>query len=183
MAASVWLTHRVLPLRADGHGRLMAGHLAHARRLWERLGTIQFGDRRVIPFMPGGPDSNLVLFVGHDASWPATIPALNEFNASLATVLEPTPPSGYPLVTRPTGTAFVSRTELSHDKFRFSSFAPMPAAHGVTLREDDYTAEDAPALTVLRLVCADLYAGAPGTDPDPVGTVAEHIRDALLGVG
>lgn len=181
-AASVWLTHRVLPLRADGHGRLMARHLSYARRVWEALGTIDDGDRRIVPFMPTGPDSNLVLFVGFDKNLPATIPALNEFNTTLAKVLAPEQPNGYPVVTPPQGSVFVSQTELGPDKYPFRSFGKVLADHGLHLPPEDYTADDAPELTMLRIVCADPYVGAPGSLPDPVATVVDEIREALLGV-
>lgn len=180
-AASLWLTHRVLPLRRDGHGRLMAGYLRQARRLWEKLGTIDFGNRKIIPFMPDGPDSNLVLFTGWEAQWAPTFSAVNTINTELLGVLQQ-PGGGWPSVRPPRGQAFLSQTKLGAAHFPFSSFAPVLAKHGLVLDQAEYESAGGPDLTVLRVVVADPYVGALGADADPVDGLVEAISDALMGV-
>lgn len=63
-AAAVWLSHRVLPLDASGHGRLVGATARGALALHERLAAADLAPFRVV-LLPE-PDLNIVCFaVGH----------------------------------------------------------------------------------------------------------------------
>lgn len=59
-AAAVWLSHRVLPLDAEGHGRLIDATARGALALHRRLALGDFGEFRVVT-LPD-PDLNIVCF-------------------------------------------------------------------------------------------------------------------------
>jgi len=77
-AASVWLSHRVIPLDARGYGTLIERTAAGARKLHHALRTAPAAPFRIIP-LPA-PDLNVVCFlVSHaDAADLPTVNALNE---------------------------------------------------------------------------------------------------------
>jgi glutamate/tyrosine decarboxylase-like PLP-dependent enzyme len=74
-AAGVWMSHQVLPLTAEGHGRLVTESAKGARVLHRRLAAGDWGAFRVLP-LPA-PDLNLVCFaVSHPS-----LTSLEEVNA------------------------------------------------------------------------------------------------------
>ncbi|MGE0639938.1 MAG: aspartate aminotransferase family protein [Thermoanaerobaculia bacterium] len=73
-AAAVWLSHRVLPLDAEGHGTLIGATARGALALHRRLATADFSPFRIV-LLPE-PDLNIVCFaVAHPAL--ATLEASN----------------------------------------------------------------------------------------------------------
>lgn len=63
-AAGVWLSHKVLPLDAEGHGRLVHATVKGARALHRRLASGEWDPFRVVT-LPGAdlqPDVNIVCF-------------------------------------------------------------------------------------------------------------------------
>lgn len=79
-AAGVWMSHRILPLDRDGHGRIIAQTVRSARSLHRRLLEVDWGALRPVP-LPA-PDLNLVCFgVAHPDT--PTLEALNAWVARL----------------------------------------------------------------------------------------------------
>lgn len=77
-AAAVWLSHRVLPLDATGHGRLIGATVRGAMALHRRLSEGDFGEFRVVTLPE--PDLNIVCFaVAHPGL--ATLEQANAFVA------------------------------------------------------------------------------------------------------
>lgn len=60
-AASVWLSHKVLPLDERGYGRLIEQTVVGARRLHRGLAAAEFGELRVV-LLPE-PDINIVCYL------------------------------------------------------------------------------------------------------------------------
>ncbi len=79
-AAGVWMSHQVLPLTSEGHGRLVGETARGARALHRRLVTGDWAPFRLLP-LPA-PDLNLVCFgLTHPS-----LPSLEAVNAFVARV-------------------------------------------------------------------------------------------------
>jgi glutamate/tyrosine decarboxylase-like PLP-dependent enzyme len=79
-AASVWLSHKVLPLDERGYGYLIERTAIGARKLRDALAAAELGDFRV-HVLPE-PDINIVCFVVRDPG-ARTLAELNAFNESI----------------------------------------------------------------------------------------------------
>jgi len=79
-AASVWLSHKVLPLDERGYGHLVERTVLGARRLHAALGSATLGEFRVV--MLPEPDINIVCWVMHHPRL-TTLAAVNALNEGI----------------------------------------------------------------------------------------------------
>jgi tyrosine decarboxylase len=85
--ASVWLSHRMIPLNRDGHGEIVRASLLAARELYERLIHWEHAARanhmeapfEFLPLTPEPPDTNVVCFLVKDRAG-RSLERLNQLN-------------------------------------------------------------------------------------------------------
>jgi len=148
-AASVWLSHKVLPLDAEGHGRLVMRTMRGALRLHAALGSADWGELHIVP-LPR-PDLNIVCFaVGHPEL--RTLEAVNEaaelvYRALSVNAGRPVRMLDYLL------TKTVLRSEEYGD-------AALPLVERLGFTADDY--RRAGGLAVLRCTMLDPFLAADG---------------------
>ncbi len=174
-AASVWLSHRVLPLDGDGHGRLIVATARGALALHERLSEGDFGEFRVVTLPE--PDLNIVCFGVAHRRFPS-LDAANEFIAGVHRRMSVVPGRS------PREVEFVvTRTVLRSSEY---GEAPLPLVELLGWRRDDYLR--AGGVAVLRCTVMDPFVGDPRGRTDYVeafaaelGRVFEETLDEIVG--
>lgn len=144
-AAGVWLSHRVLPLDAEGHGRLVHATVRGARALHRRLREGKWAPFRVVP-LPD-PDMNIVCFVALPPG-AATVAEANAFATGIYDAMS----AG---AARQGGRGpdyYVTKTVLRAGEYR-RSVEPMLATLGFAY--DDYLR--AGGLSVVRCTVMDPF--------------------------
>lgn len=162
-AASVWLSHKVLPLDAEGHGRLVTQTMRGALRLHAALGAADWGELCIVP-LPR-PDLNIVCFaVGHPAL--GTLERVNQaaelvYRALSVNAGRPVRMLDYLL------TKTVLRSEEYGD-------AALPLVERLGFTATDYRA--AGGLAVLRCTMLDPFLTAGGGRVDYVRGFLDAVR-------
>lgn len=171
-AAAVWLSHRVLPLDATGHGRLIGATVRGALALHRRLSEGDFGEFRVVTLPE--PDLNIVCFaVSHPRL--ATLEQANDFVARVYRRLSVAP--GRP----PHDLEFVlTRTVLRAAEY---GDAPLPLVELLGWSPEDY--RRAGGVAVLRSTVMNPFVADPRGRTDYVErfaeVLAERFREELDG--
>ena len=168
-ASAVWLSHKMIPLCQEGHGKLIRDSLLAARTFWHYLTeharwAEKLGDYLGMPesapkavFCPiNEPDTNVVCFVTFPAAkvdgvlrrTDTTLERLNALNQAVYSKLSLQQRPTYRGMTRAYSYSqpfFVSRTWISPDQYKCSSVANILHRFGLT--EEEY---DEQGLFVLR---------------------------------
>ena len=150
-AASVWLSHKVLPLDERGYGYLIERTAIGARRLRDALAAADLGDGCTVHVLPE-PDINIVCFVVRRPA-ARTLAELNRLNESIyrRMSLNPATPSPEYIITR---TRF--RTPM-YD----GAIAPILEGLGVAT-VDEWKAGGPEGLVVLRSTVMDPFLASTG---------------------
>lgn len=164
-AAAVWLSHRVVPLHAHGHGHLVQRTAAGARALHAALGDPE----ALAPFravrLPE-PDLNLVTWVmTHPAC--TTLAAINALNEGIYRRMSGA--AGEPEY-------WITRTRLKPPACR-GIVAPLLA----DLRLDDAVVDDPQGLVVLRSTIMDPFFVDGPPSPDHCGGLVRAVARAAAG--
>jgi glutamate/tyrosine decarboxylase-like PLP-dependent enzyme len=165
-AASVWLSHKVVPLDERGHGHLVERTVAGARRLYDALATSELGRYRVILLPP--PDLNIVCYlVMHDGL--KTLAEVNEFNEAIYRQLSPARPDRAPDL-------IITRTHLCTPMYD-GAVDPLLARLGCVSVEE-WRAAGPAGLVVLRSTVMDPFFVSPPPAPDHVTSYLQALREA-----
>jgi len=165
-AAAAWMSHRVVPLDADGHGRLVAESIRGARRLHRILDAQDWSPFRAV-VMPR-PDLNIVCVAfGHPG-----ITSLEANNAFMERVHNALSSSGG----KPARALdhVVSRTTLRAVEY---GDAALPHVRALGFSDQDY--HRAGGLTVLRCTVMNPMAWQPRGRVDVLSAFAQTLRTAL----
>jgi glutamate/tyrosine decarboxylase-like PLP-dependent enzyme len=165
-AASVWMSHKVMPLDARGYGRLIGETARGALILHRRLAAGDWGPFRLVP-LPS-PDLNLVCFaLGH-----ASLRSLEETNAFVGRVYGAM--SVNDAHSARSLDYFVTKTELRQPEYGESA---IPLVEALGFDRDDYLR--AGALAVIRCTVMDPFLARSGGRVDFVGGFATTLRRVL----
>ncbi len=162
-AASVWLSHKVLPLDCSGHGRLVAQTMHGALVLHAALAAEDWGDFQIVT-LPR-PDLNIVCFAVRHPSM-STLEELNEAAERVYQALSVSP-------SRPTRALdyVLTKTVLRAEEYGDAAL-PLVARLGFTA--DDY--RRAGGLAVLRSTVLDPFLVAGGARVDYVRGFLDTVR-------
>lgn len=170
-AASVWMSHKVLPLDARGYGRLIGETARGALTLHRRLSAGDWTPFRVVP-LPA-PDLNLVCFaVGHP--WLRTLEETNAFVSRVYGAMSVSDARSARMLDY-----FVTKTELRRQEY---GDAAVPLVKALGFSRDDY--HRAGGLAVIRCTVMDPYLSGDRGGVDYVGGFAATLRavfEAQLG--
>lgn len=172
-AAGVWLSHRVLPLDAAGHGRLVHATVRGARALHRRLREGEWAPFRVVP-LPD-PDMNIVCF----AALPPGATGVAEANA-FATGIYEAMSAGPSRRGASAPDYYVTKTVLRAGEYR-RSVEPVLSTLGFTY--DDYL--HAGGLSVVRCTVMDPFLVGSRARTDFIegfaATLARVMREVAAG--
>lgn len=171
-AAGVWLSHKVLPLDAEGHGRLVHATVRGARALHRRLQKGEWAPFKVLP-LPD-PDVNIVCF----AVAPPKAQSLEEINRFADKVYEAMSAKGG----GESGSRlardldyFVTKTVLRAKEY---GHAADPIVEGLGFEHRDYIAAD--GLGVIRCTVMDPFLGSRrGKRGDFIEGFAQALRRTM----
>jgi glutamate/tyrosine decarboxylase-like PLP-dependent enzyme len=154
-AASIWLSHKVLPLDERGHGRLVERTAIGARRLHAALSSADLAPFRVV--MLPEPDINIVCYVlthpGIDS-----LARLNDLNEGVYERLSLTRPGMAP-------DYIITRTRFQTPMYD-GAVDPILAELGLGTTE--WKASGAAGLVVLRSTVMDPFLSDPAPAPDHI---------------
>ena len=167
-AASVWLSHKVLPLDERGYGYLIERTMVGARRMHAALGAADFGQLRIV-LLPA-PDVNIVCYVMHHPSL-STLAAVNAFNERIYARMSLGVPGASP-------TYIITRTRLQAPMYRGAA-EPLLERLGVC-DADEWETSGAEGLVVLRSTVMDPFLVAPPPAPDHITGFVNALRSAAL---
>ena len=174
-AAAVWLSHKVLPLDASGHGFLVTEAVRGARRLHRALAEADMGALRVI-LLPA-PDINIVCWLLHHPSL-RTLETTNALNEAIYARLSHQSAGATPEY-------MVTRTRFQSPMYD-GAVDPLLVELGVCT-PDEWRRAGKEGLVVLRSTVMDPFAAEPGPGPDHVAGLVQAIRrageEALRGAG
>jgi glutamate/tyrosine decarboxylase-like PLP-dependent enzyme len=165
-AASVWMSHKVLPLDSRGYGKLIGETARGALTLHRRLTVGDWGEFTVVP-LPA-PDLNIVCFaVGHPE-----LASLEETNAFVDRVYR----------AMSVGDArsarmldyFVTKTELRPGEY---GDAALPTVEALGFTRDDY--RRAGGVGVIRCTVMDPFLVARRGKVDYIGGFAAFLREVF----
>ena len=165
-AAAVWLSHRVVPLDSTGYGYLIQRTMAGARRLHAALSRAELAPFRLV-LLPR-PDINIVCYVVCHPDLD-TLAALNAFNERIFTELSLARRGGAP-------DYIVTRTRLRSPMYD-GAIDPTLRAVGVC-SSDEWKANGADGLVVLRSTVMDPFLDAPPPAPDHVSGYVAALEKA-----
>ena len=170
-AASVWLSHKVLPLDERGYGYLIERTMVGARRMHAALAAADFGDIQLV-LLPA-PDVNIVCYVLHHPSL-STLVEVNAFNERIYGRMSLGAPGASPPY-------IITRTRLQAPMYR-GAVDPLLERLGVCDSEE-WAASGAEGLVVLRSTVMDPFLVAPPPAPDHiagfVGALYSAARQSL----
>lgn len=162
-AASVWMSHKVLPLDARGYGKLIGETARGALLLHRRLSAGDWGAFRMIPLPT--PDMNIVCFaVGHPAL--ATLEETNDFIGRVYGAMS----VGDARSAR-TLDYFVTKTELRQPEY---GEAAMSTVEALGFTRDDY--HRAGAVAVIRCTVMDPFLASGRGRVDFIGGFARTLK-------
>lgn len=166
IAASVWLSHRCIPLDTSGHGKLMQETIRNASKLHALLGREWSSTCQAVPLCI--PGSNIVCYALKPRR-PASLQEINTLNRSLyarLSIRESHEANVY------AQKFFVSRTTLAPNQYRPDTVAPFLEKLGVTV--DEYTRE---GVFLLRSVLMNpWYASSLEKGDDVLVRMVEHLH-------
>ena len=166
-AASVWLSHKVLPLDERGYGFLSERTAIGALRLRDALAAVDTDGFRV-HVLPE-PDINIVCFVVRHRSAP-TLAALNALNEGIYLRMSLNAVSAAPEY-------IITRTRLTTPMYDGAIGPILDALDAGTV--DDWKADGGGGLVVLRSTVMDPFLATAGTGTDHVqGFVAALLRSS-----
>lgn len=163
-AASVWLSHKVLPLDERGYGYLIERTVCGARRLHDALREADFGPFRIV-LLPE-PDINIVCFVMHHPSLDS-LEAVNAFNERIYGRMSLNEPGAKP-------DYIITRTRFQSPMYD-GAVDPLLGELGVCT-VDEWKANRAEGLVVLRSTVMDPFLDAPPPAPDHVSGFTAAVR-------
>lgn len=171
-AAGVWLSHQVLPLNAEGHGRLVHATVKGARALHRRLAKGEWAPFTVLP-LPD-PDVNIVCF----AVAPPGARRLEDINLFATRIYEAMSAKagsqeGQPRLARDLD-YFVTKTILRAGEYGHAADAIVEAL-GFTHR--DFVAAD--GLGVIRCTVMDPFLGSRRGKADFIEGFAQALRRTM----
>jgi glutamate/tyrosine decarboxylase-like PLP-dependent enzyme len=165
-AASVWLSHKVLPLDERGYGYLVERTVLGARRLHASLRSADLGPYRIV-LLPE-PDINIVCYLLHHPSQ-TSLEAVNRFNERI-----------YGLMSKPSPRAapeyIITRTRFQSPMYD-GAVDPLLAELGVA-SPAEWKASGAEGLVVLRSTVMDPFLLDPSPAPDHVRGFIDALRRA-----
>jgi glutamate/tyrosine decarboxylase-like PLP-dependent enzyme len=145
VAASLWLSHSLIPLDTSGHGRLMQENVRNAGELYTLLRdypTLARGIRvKAVPLCE--PNSNIVCFAFAPLGRSAPLEEINAVNERV-----------YRAFSENEGEYFVSRTVLGPQRYRWDSVEDCVTGLGGTQQE-----YEASGLFLLRSVLMNPWYG------------------------
>lgn len=156
-AASVWLSHKVLPLDERGYGYLIERTMVGARLFHEALSEAELDPFRII--MLPEPDINIVCFVVHHPSL-ETLEATNTFNERIYAEMSLSHPGATP-------DYIVSRTRFQTPMYD-GAVDPILEELGIATAEE-WRAAGSEGLVVLRSTVMDPFLADPPPAPDHIG--------------
>ncbi|MEX2582654.1 MAG: pyridoxal-dependent decarboxylase [Gemmatimonadota bacterium] len=163
-AAAVWMSHKVLPLDADGYGRLIADTARGALRLHRCLSELVWSPFRIVT-LPA-PDLNIVCFaIGHPTL--ETLEATNDFITRVYQAM-----SVGDVALRPRPDYFVTKTILRSDDYGTSA---LPLVRALGFSAADY--ERAGGLSVIRCTVMDPFLADPRSGTDHVEGFVGALRE------
>lgn len=165
-AASVWMSHKVLPLDSSGYGRLIGDTARGARLLHRRLSGGDWGEFSFVP-LPA-PDLNIVCFAfGHPQL--ETLEANNDFITRVYQAMS---------VQRESRTHlpdyFVTKTILRYHEY---GAAALPIVRALGFEAGDY--ERAGGIGVIRCTVMDPFLVEPRGRVDHIDGFAEALREVI----
>lgn len=165
-AASVWLSHRVLPLDAEGYGRLIRETARGAWILHDRLSRYDWAPFR-LALLPA-PDINIVCFaVGHPE-----LASLESTNDLVTRVYESMRAGGAPRGALPD--YMVTKTDLRAGEYRD---AALPIVRALGFGPDDYYR--AGAVSVIRCTVMDPFLASTRGETDHVQGFIATLEETL----
>jgi glutamate/tyrosine decarboxylase-like PLP-dependent enzyme len=165
-AASVWLSHKVLPLDERGYGYLVQRTVTGARRLHAALAGADLSPYRVV--MLPVPDINIVCYlIGHPSL--ASLSAVNGFNERLYARMSLARSDGPPEY-------IITRTRLRSPAYD-GAIEPLLSALGIGTVEE-WKASGSEGLVVLRSTVMDPFLAAPTPGTDHVAGLVGALRRA-----
>ena len=173
-AASVWLSHKVLPLDERGYGHLVERTVLGARRLHGALGAASMGEFRAV--MLPEPDINIVCWVMHHPRL-RTLAAVNGLNEGIYQRMSLSRAGAQPEY-------IITRTRFQTPMYD-GAVDPILEALGVCSAAE-WKAAGADGLVVLRSTVMDPFLVSPPPAPDHVTGFIGALRraaDAALASG
>lgn len=165
-AASVWLSHKVLPLDERGYGYLIERTAVGARKLRDALAMAELGEFRVL-VLPE-PDINIVCFIVHGPA--RSLDALNALNDGIYRRMSLNSQTSAPEY-------IITRTRFRTPAYD-GAIEPILDALGVATVAE-WKAAAGEGLVVLRSTVMDPFLAAPGAGTDHIaGFVAALGRAA-----
>jgi glutamate/tyrosine decarboxylase-like PLP-dependent enzyme len=165
-AASVWMSHRILPLHCSGYGRLIGETARGALLLHRRIAGGDWAPFRVVP-LPR-PDLNIVCFaLGHPDL--ATLEATNAFVDRVYRAMSVGPDRAARQLDY-----FVTKTTLRTGEYGRSA---LPLVHALGFTDDDYLA--AGGLSVIRCTVMDPFLARHRGRTDHIEAFAEALKGVL----
>jgi glutamate/tyrosine decarboxylase-like PLP-dependent enzyme len=165
-AASVWLSHKVLPLDERGYGYLIEQTVLGARRMHRALAEADLSPFRIV--MLPEPDINIVCYVVHHPSLD-TLRAVNAFNEGIYERMSLSHPGAAP-------DYIITRTRFQSPMYD-GAIDPILAALGVATVEE-WKASGEAGLVVLRSTVMDPFLIAPPPAPDHIGGFIAALKRA-----
>jgi glutamate/tyrosine decarboxylase-like PLP-dependent enzyme len=165
-AASVWLSHKVLPLDERGYGYLIGRTVAGARRLHAALATADLAPFRTV-LLPA-PDINIVCYVLSHPSL-TSLPAVNAFNERIYDLMSISRPDQNPEY-------IITRTRLRSPMYD-GAVEPLLDALGVCTAAE-WKASGREGLVVLRSTVMDPFLISPPPAPDHLSGFLGALRRA-----
>ena len=156
--ASVWLSHRMIPLNRDGYGEIIRASLLAARELYERLvhwadwakaNKVEAGFE-FLPLAPEPPDTNVVCFVVREKGTTSLrkMNALNQWIYDKFTIESEHGPGDY---------SYSQPFFLSHTVIKYPAYSPRAVAGPLQRFEIDQTEYYEQGLFVLRATMMSPY--------------------------
>lgn len=143
-AAAVWMSHRVLPLDADGYGRLISQSARGALRLHRRLREGDWGEFQMVTLPE--PDLNIVCFAARHPQFDS----ITELNGFIDRIYRRMSVPGDDAAPRPD--FYVTKTTLRLEHY---GDAALPVVRALGFTEQDYRA--AGGVSVLRCTVMDPF--------------------------
>ena len=163
-AAAVWMSHRMIPLNSDGHGRIIASTMRAARKLHAFLGAADFSPLRVLRLPE--PDLTIVCFLLHHPLL-TSLRALNAFNEEIYRALSPDEQMTAPYI--------ITRTKLTAPAYD-GAIEPLLSQLG-----DDaglYRSDLVQGLTILRATVMNPFSDE--AEPDHLLGLTDAIREVAM---
>jgi glutamate/tyrosine decarboxylase-like PLP-dependent enzyme len=167
-AASIWLSHKVLPLDERGHGHLVERTVVGARRLHAALDDADLAPFRIVTLPE--PDINIVCYV---VTHPLldSLGRLNDLNEGIYERMSLTRPGAAP-------DYLITRTRF-HTPMYDGAVDPVLAK--LAIEPGDWLRSGEAGLVVLRSTVMDPFLADPPPAPDHIGGFLQTLHTAAAG--